>query len=166
MALERVRSPPRPLLLPYYGGPLQANLSLAGRHFPGLRLSTAISGWNCVSVAVALALQARPDLVLNPENPKVALQEHGRCLPVSGSNFWPLVLLLVLVLEGGHSLIPSSRTRNSSGSKRSTKRVNIATSRASSSLPGQTRSVFVIRLAAVQVRKHQLFLDQRLAPFN
>jgi hypothetical protein len=62
-------------------------------------------------------------------------------------------VLLVLVLEVGHSLIPSSRTRNSSGSKRSTKRVNIAAIRASSSLAGQTRSVFVIRLAT-EASKH------------
>jgi hypothetical protein len=71
MALERVRSPHDHCLLPYYGGPLQANLSLAGRHFPGLRLSTAISGWNSSLRGVALALQTRPDLELNPENPKV-----------------------------------------------------------------------------------------------
>src|SRR5262249_43690201 len=60
---------------------------------------------------------------------------------------------LRLLPEVGHSLIPSSRTRNSSGSKRSTKRVNIATIRANSSLPGQIRSLFVIRLAT-EASKH------------
>lgn len=62
-------------------------------------------------------------------------------------------VLLVLVLEVGHSLIPSSRTRNSSGSKRSTKRVNIATIRTSSSLPGRIRSLFANRLAT-EASKH------------
>jgi hypothetical protein len=72
----------------------------------------------------------------------------GACCEIGFSSF-----LLVLVLEVGHSLIPSSRTRNSSGSKRSTKRVKIATIRANSSLPGQIRSLFVIRLAT-EASKH------------
>ena len=55
--------------------------------------------------------------------------------------------------RAGQPLIPSSRIRNSSGSKRSTKRVNIATIRASSSLPGRIRSLFVIRLAT-EASKH------------
>ena len=74
------------------------------------------------------------------------------CCEIGFSSFL-LVLVLLLVLEVGHSLIPSSRTRNSSGSKRSTKRVNIATIRANSSLPGQIRSLFVIRLAT-EASKH------------
>ena len=41
------------------------------------------------------------------------------CCEIGFSSFL-LVLVLLLVLEVGHSLIPSSRTRNSSGSKRST----------------------------------------------
>jgi hypothetical protein len=69
------------------------------------------------------------------------------------NTFFVFVLVLLLVLEVSHPLIPSSRTRNSSGSKRSTKRVNIATIRASSSLPGQIRSLFVIRLAT-EAPKH------------
>ena len=76
------------------------------------------------------------------------------CCEIGFSSFLlVLVLVLLLVLEVGHWLIPSSRTRNSSGSKRSTKRVNMATIWANSSLPGQIRSLLVIRLAT-EASKH------------
>ena len=64
--------------------------------------------------------------------------------------------------ETDHALIPFSQTRNSSGSKRWTKRVNIAMMRVSSSLPGQIRSLFVIRLATEAAGPIQLI--KQLAP--